>query len=71
MFFVIGVGYLDCNTVFLAVTFLTLQEGFTGAVRSGSQITRIDVAPRRVIQEGFTGAVRSGSQIARIDVAPR
>ena len=46
MFFVIGVGYMDCNTVFLAVTLLTLQEGFTGAVRSGSQIARIDVAPR-------------------------
>ena len=46
MFFIIGVGYLDCNTVFLAVTFLTLESAFTAAARAGSQTARVDAAPR-------------------------
>jgi hypothetical protein len=46
MGFVIGVGYLDCNTVTLAVVFITLQEGFNSAFRSGAGVTRMDLAPR-------------------------
>ena len=46
MCFVIGVGYLDCNTATLAVIFITIQEAFVGALRSGSAVIRIDMAPR-------------------------
>ena len=48
MAFVIGVGYLDCNTATLAIMFLTLQEAFNAASRAGESVARIDVAPRFV-----------------------
>ena len=46
MVFVIGVGFLDCDTAALAIVFLTLQEGFNAAYRAGHPISRVDIAPQ-------------------------
>jgi hypothetical protein len=43
--FVIGVGYLDCNTAGLAILFLVLQEGFNAAQQTGYLVSRVDIAP--------------------------
>ena len=53
MAFVIGVGFLDCDTAALAIVFLTLQEGFNAAYRAGFPISRVDIAPQWVTSKTY------------------